>query len=137
MTTSLPDSVRAFLDAPRFAVIATINRDGTPQQSIVWYALRGDRILFNTRKGRVKDRNLRRDPRCSLCLEDDYRWLTISGRVTIDDDPAVACPDTLEIARLYLSEAEAQHEYEIQFSKEPRVNIWLPIEHVSYYGFDD
>jgi PPOX class probable F420-dependent enzyme len=137
MTQQLPDAVRSFLDAPRFAVIATINQDGTPQQSVVWYALRGDRILFNTRMGRVKDRNLRRDPRCSFCVEDEQRWVTVRGSVELDDDPAVACPDMLEITRLYKSETEAQHEYETLYARQPRVSVWLPIELLSYYGFDD
>jgi PPOX class probable F420-dependent enzyme len=136
MSASLPDAVRAFLDAPRFAVVATINADGAPQQSVVWYAVRGDRILFNTKRGRLKDRNMRRDARVSFCVEDEYRWVAIRGTVEIVDNPEVAKPDMLEITRLYLSEEESQHEYEVQYSREPRASVWLTIESVASYGFD-
>jgi len=63
----LSESVRRFLAEPRFAVLATINADGTPQQSVMWYELRDGYILMNTAAGRVKDLNVRRDPRVSVC----------------------------------------------------------------------
>ena len=84
--SELNDTLRAFLGEPRFAVTATINRDGSPQQTVVWYDLQGDRIMMNTRLGRAKERNLARDPRVSFCIEDEYRALTLKGRVELDYD---------------------------------------------------
>ena len=75
----LQDNVRAFLNERRFAVLATINADGTSQQTVIWYDLHGDEILMNTRAGRVKDANLRRDARASLCVPDGYRYVTLEG----------------------------------------------------------
>jgi predicted pyridoxine 5'-phosphate oxidase superfamily flavin-nucleotide-binding protein len=44
----IAENVRAFLEEVRFAVIATANRDGSPHQTALWYALRGDTIIMNT-----------------------------------------------------------------------------------------
>jgi len=75
MSAQLSENIRAFLQEPRFAVLATINKDGTPQLTTMWYLLEGDTIVMNTKIGRTKERNMRRDPRISVCFEDgdDYR----------------------------------------------------------------
>ena len=62
----LKDDVRAFLEEKRFGVLGTTNADGSPQQTVMWYELRGDTIVMNTKRGSRKDRNLGRDPRASL-----------------------------------------------------------------------
>src|SRR5690242_1955254 len=84
----LSEDLRRFLEEPRFAVVATINPDGMPQQTVVWYGLRGDEILMNTARGRRKERNLRRDPRLSLAVEDGYRYAAIAGIARLVDDQA-------------------------------------------------
>jgi PPOX class probable F420-dependent enzyme len=134
MTAQLSDKARAFLRELRFGVLATINRDGTPQQSTVWYELQGDEIMMNTRRGRLKDRNLRRDPRCSLCFEDGYRYLTIRGTVTLIDDPSIAQPDIERLAITYYGRMKAEERMRDQFSREERVTIHLRIKHVTEYG---
>jgi PPOX class probable F420-dependent enzyme len=135
MPAQLSDQHRRFLEEPRFAVLATINDDRTPQQSAVWYEPQGDEIMMNTRRGRVKDRNLRRDPRCSICLEDGYRYLTIRGSVTLIDDQSIAQPDIRRLATRYHGPAKAEQQMRNQFSKEERVTIRLTIENVIAYGF--
>lgn len=89
------------MDEVRYAVVATINADGTPQQTVLRYALQGDAIVMNTGWGRLKDRNLQHDPRISFCIEDAYRYLTIRGTATLDDDQAHAQADVARIARRY------------------------------------
>ena len=84
--TELSLAARAFLGEPRYATLATINHDGSPQQTAVWYDVEGDAILMNTTAGRLKYRNLLRDPRASLCVTDAYRVVTLSGWVQLDDD---------------------------------------------------
>jgi len=64
----LEESVRQFLDDRRFAVVATINADGSPQQTVLWYYVDGDEIVMNTAEGRRKPFNLRRDARFSFCV---------------------------------------------------------------------
>jgi predicted pyridoxine 5'-phosphate oxidase superfamily flavin-nucleotide-binding protein len=55
----LKPDVRAFLDEKRFAVLATVDADGSPQQSVMWYQIEEDHVMMNTASGRVKARNLR------------------------------------------------------------------------------
>ena len=68
----LSEDVRTFLEEARFAVLGTVNANGSPQQTVMWYELRGDIVMMNTLRGRKKDRNLLRDPRASLCVEDGF-----------------------------------------------------------------
>ena len=98
ISKTLSAELRAFLAERRFAVLATINADGTPQQTVVWYELQGDEIMMNTAAGRIKDKNLRRDPRISICIEDDYRFITITGRARLIEDQATAQADIERLA---------------------------------------
>jgi PPOX class probable F420-dependent enzyme len=86
---ALTDEQQAFLEAPRFAVAATISTDGLPHQTVVWYALDGDgeEVVLSTPSGSLKHRHLLRDPRLSLCVEDGFRYVTVSGRVRIEEEP--------------------------------------------------
>jgi PPOX class probable F420-dependent enzyme len=127
---SLSNALRSFLAVPRFGVLATIDPDGMPQQSVVWYELQDDEILFNTRRGRKKDRNLVRDSRCSLCVEDGYRYLTVSGPCTLIDDQSVTQPDIERLATRYDGAEKAAEQMRDQFSKEERVSVRMRIEHV-------
>lgn len=129
------EAARAFLEEPRFAVVATIQPDGLPHQTVLWYELQGDEILLNTAAGRVKDRNLRRDPRVSFCLEDGYRYLTITGAATLIDDQQVAQEDIRRLAVRYHGEAEGDAMSRELFSKQERVTIRLKIEHLIADGF--
>jgi PPOX class probable F420-dependent enzyme len=125
-----------FLSRPIFAVLATINADGTPQQTVVWYEVRGDTLVLNTAAARVKDRNLRRDPRASVCVTDDGYGVTIWGRVQLIDDQTIAQEDIRQLAIRYDGVEAAEREVREQFSKEHRVSIYLQIEHVVPQGFD-
>ena len=138
MTTTgrLEGEPRRFLEETRIAVLATINSDGTPQQSAIWYELQGTTILMNTRRGRMKDRNLRRDSHCSLCVEDGYRYVTIRGTVTLIDDQEVAQADIKRLSARYHGAQTAERQAREQFSREPRVTIRMTIDRVSVYGFD-
>ena len=126
----LSDKARAFLQEKRFAVLATINPDNTPQLSAMWYELDGDEILMNTKVGRVKERNLRRDPRVSICIEDGYNYLTLSGTAQVIDDKATAHADIKRLAPRYHNPAKAEQMMRDQFSKEQRVTIRMTIERV-------
>ena len=86
----ISDDVRAFLEQPRFAVMATINKSGTPQLTVMWYALApdDDTVILNATRGLLKERNLRRDPRMSLCVEDGLRFVTLTGNAALIEDRA-------------------------------------------------
>jgi PPOX class probable F420-dependent enzyme len=67
-----------------FAHVATLNADGSPQVTPVWVDYDGTHVLFNTAKGRVKAKNLARDPRVALSVADpdnSYRYIAIQGKV--------------------------------------------------------
>ncbi|WP_443216978.1 PPOX class F420-dependent oxidoreductase [Saccharothrix sp. ALI-22-I] len=92
--------VRARLAAPNFWHLATVNPDGSPQVTPMWVDVEGDHVMFNTSRGRVKEENLRRDPRVSLsCVapENPYDRVEIRGRVVrfVEGDEAERCMDRL------------------------------------------
>jgi PPOX class probable F420-dependent enzyme len=87
----LTEEQRTFLKAPRFAVAATVSTDGLPHQTVMWYALDGDEeLVLSTPNGSLKHRHLLRDPRLSVCVEEGFRYVTVSGRVRIEEEPEAA-----------------------------------------------
>jgi PPOX class probable F420-dependent enzyme len=128
------DSVRAFLRERRFAVVATINEDGTPHQTVMWYDLRGDTVIINTRPAAVKVKNLKRDPRIYLCLEDEYRYLNMEGRAEIDYDPARTQADIAGLAERYEGPDGRERMVRNTFSKQERVTIHITVERVDPHG---
>jgi PPOX class probable F420-dependent enzyme len=77
----LDPQVRAFLEAPRYAVLATINPDGSPHLTEMWYGVRDGELFFNTTEERFKRRNLDRDARVSLLVsgeKGDRVWRTLA-----------------------------------------------------------
>jgi PPOX class probable F420-dependent enzyme len=69
---------------PAFANLATLNVDGSPQVTPVWVDFDGTNVIINTAKGRLKAKNLEREPRVALSIadpENPYRYLGIQGRV--------------------------------------------------------
>ena len=93
MPVSLNDAVRKLLDDPNPAVLATINPDGSPQTSVVWIGRDGGDLLFSTVQGRVKHRNMVRDPRVSVSVidsADPENYVELRGRVTLSPDPGRA-----------------------------------------------
>jgi PPOX class probable F420-dependent enzyme len=131
MAVELTEKVRAFLQERRFAVLATINADHTPQLTTMWYLLEDDgTITMNTKVGRTKERNMRRDPRISICIEDGYDFITINGNVKMIDDPEIAQHDIYRLAVRYDGEENARRQMREQFSKETRVSLRLKPERV-------
>lgn len=85
-------------DGPNYATVATINADGSIQQSVVWVELKDDAVLFSTLVGRVKEKNLARDPQVSMLIidkDDPYRYATIRGTAEFNFDEAEEKIDVL------------------------------------------
>ncbi|SEF37915.1 PPOX class probable F420-dependent enzyme [Amycolatopsis pretoriensis] len=88
MTVLLTEAARAVLDGSHTAVLTTSNADGRPQSSVIFVKRDGDTVVFSTVKGRLKTRNMERDPRVSLLVSaNPGRWAEIRGSVEIADDP--------------------------------------------------
>ena len=84
MAIPLSNEIRALLDGPNFAHLATLMPDGSPQSVPVWVGREDDRVLVCTGEGSLKGKNTRRDPRVSLCIvdfHDPYREAQLRGRV--------------------------------------------------------
>jgi PPOX class probable F420-dependent enzyme len=82
----LTDELRAFLDANRVGVLATIAGDGQPRQSVVYYARDGETLLVSTESKRLKARDVERSGWASLCVlghEPPYPSAVFSGRAEI------------------------------------------------------
>jgi len=133
----LRDDVRAFLEEKRFGVLATVNSDGGPQQSVMWYEPRGDTLMMNTLRGRKKDRNLQKDARASVCVEDEYRYVTMEGTIRVVDDPAVTQADIAALARRYHGQEEGDRMAREVFGSQQRRTLLLTIERADVHGFDD
>jgi PPOX class probable F420-dependent enzyme len=134
MTTQLSDKARDYLHGKRFAVLATINKDGTPHLTTMWYLLEEDgTIMMNTRAGRVKDRHMRRDPRISICVAEGYSYITLSGKVEIIDDQVIAQRDIFRLSSRYHGLDKAKIQMQNQFSKEQRVTLRLKPDHIIEY----
>jgi PPOX class probable F420-dependent enzyme len=81
---TVPASHADILTKPAFANLATLNADGSPQVTPVWVDFDGTNLIINTARGRVKAKNLAREPRVALSIADPqnpYRYLGIQGRV--------------------------------------------------------
>ncbi|HEX4790345.1 MAG TPA: PPOX class F420-dependent oxidoreductase [Actinospica sp.] len=82
----------AFVSAgTRTAKLATVRADGRPHLAPIWFLLDGGDVVFTTDKSSVKGRNLVRDPRVSLCVDDDrppFSFVILEGRAEITEDPA-------------------------------------------------
>jgi PPOX class probable F420-dependent enzyme len=133
VTDKLDDKVREFLSERRFAVLATINGDGTPQQSTMWYELQGDRIMMNTRVGRLKERNLKRDPRISFCVEDEYHYVAMRGIAELDYDHDRSQASIKALAIRYDGQEAGERQARDNFSKQDRVTIYMTIEKVDVH----
>lgn len=80
----IPQAYRDLFSKPAFAHLVTLMPDGSPQVTPVWVDLQDGMLVVNTAKGRLKDRNMRRDPRVALEISDPanpYRYIQIRGRV--------------------------------------------------------
>ena len=89
MSISLSDATVALVDGKNYAILATINPDGSPQTSVLWVGRDGNDLLFSTVAGRVKHRNMERDPRVSVTVldsADPENYVELRGRVSMTRD---------------------------------------------------
>jgi PPOX class probable F420-dependent enzyme len=84
MATNIPDNFKDLFEKKAFAHLATLMQDGRPQVTPVWCDFDGTHIRINSAKGRVKDKNMRRNKKVALSIQDPdnpYRYLGIQGEI--------------------------------------------------------
>jgi PPOX class probable F420-dependent enzyme len=107
------EQIRAFLmDGTRTAKVAVVRKDGSPLVTPVWFLVEGDgTLVFTTGKRTVKGRALERDPRVSICVEDDrppFAFVRVDGVAELSEDPADLKRCTTRIAERYMGKERAQ-----------------------------
>jgi PPOX class probable F420-dependent enzyme len=131
MASTVPDDFKDLLQKKAFAHLATVMPDGSPQVTPVWFDVEGDLIRVNSARGRVKDRNMRRNARVALSILDPdnaYRYLGIRGRVVeVTEQGADAHIDAL--ARKYIGQ-----DYPFRQPGEVRVTYKIRPERVGSMG---
>jgi PPOX class probable F420-dependent enzyme len=85
MAAQVPDKYQDLFKKKAFANLVTLNPDGSPQVTPVWVDFDGKHVRINSALGRLKDKNIRRDPRVALSIQDPdnpYRYLEVRGKVS-------------------------------------------------------
>ena len=106
MSNVIPEGFQDLFEKKSFAHLATINPDGSPQNTPVWLEFDGTHILINSSKGRKKDRNMRTEARVALSildLDNAYRYLEVRGRV-VDITAEGGIDQINKLAKKYLGE---------------------------------
>ncbi|OEV30704.1 pyridoxamine 5-phosphate oxidase [Streptomyces nanshensis] len=84
------DEWRGFIsEGTRTGKLSTVRADGRPHVAPVWFVLDGGDLLFNTGEDTVKGRNLARDGRVSLCVDDErppFAFVVLDGRAELSRD---------------------------------------------------
>ncbi len=103
---------RGFLLAlpARTAKLAVVRADGAPHVAPVWFDLDGDDVVFMTSAETIKGKAILRDPRVSLCIDDErppFSFLTIAGTATTSTEPDELLEWATRIAGRYMGAALA------------------------------
>jgi PPOX class probable F420-dependent enzyme len=99
------------LDRARTATLATMRADGRPHAAPVWFDLDGDTFVFTTAEGTVKGRNMRRDPRVSLCIDDEvppFHFVVIEGTAELKAEDSDLLHWAIRIGGRYMGEDRAE-----------------------------
>lgn len=129
---TIPSQYLDLFQKPAFASLTTLMPDGSPQVTPVWCDWDGTQVVFNSAKGRQKDRNVRRDPRVALAVIDPdnpYRYLQVRGRV-VEITEAGADAHIDQLAKKYMG----VDQYPFRQAGEVRVIYKIDAEHTSASG---
>ncbi|WP_159672164.1 PPOX class F420-dependent oxidoreductase [Streptomyces mexicanus] len=103
---------RAFVsEGTRTGKLATVRADDSPHVAPIWFLLDGDDLVFNTGKETVKGRNLARDGRVALCVDDDrppYSFVVLHGRARLSEDLEELRHWATRIGARYMGEERAE-----------------------------
>jgi PPOX class probable F420-dependent enzyme len=126
----IDDSVIQLLTGKNFGFVATLMKDGSPQITPTWIDFDGKSILINTAEGRVKQKNVSRDPHVAISIVDQnnpYNMVTIRGKV-IEQTPTGADDHIDKLAKRYLG----VDKYPFRSQNEKRLILKVQPEKVFY-----
>lgn len=95
----------------RTAKLSTVRADGSPHVAPIWFLLDGNDVVFNTGERTVKGRNLARDGRVALCVDDDrppFGFVVLQGRARLSEDPEELRHWAARIGARYMGEDRAE-----------------------------
>ncbi|MGI9556685.1 MAG: PPOX class F420-dependent oxidoreductase [Solirubrobacterales bacterium] len=132
MTDAIPDQARHLFTEPNLGFVSTLRPDGSPHTTAIWVDLEGAAPVLNTLQGRVKHRNLQRDPRIAIAVADrdnPYESISVNGTVTeMTSEGAAEHLDRL--AQKYLSEER----YPYSEPGDVRLILRVGLERVHYFN---
>lgn len=129
MAATIPETHLDLFKKKAFGNLGTLMPDGSPQVTPVWVDYDGQYVYFNSARGRIKDRNVRRDPRVAIAIvdpENPYRYLEVRGRVAEITEKG-AGEHINKLSKKYLDQAQ----YPYAQPGEVRVLYKVAIERVS------
>ena len=132
MSAEIPQKYQDIFSKKAFANLGTLMSSGQPQVTPVWIDFDGKYVIFNSAKGRQKDRNIRRDPRVAISISDPdnpYRYLEVRGRV-VEITEKGADEHIDRMAKKYLG----QDKYPYRQPGEVRVLYKIQPEHTHTMG---
>lgn len=137
MANTLSTWAQQFLREDHVAVVSTLNKDGSPFVTMIWYLLQEDGTLIMSTPGRTqKVKNLQRDPRIAVCVGDEARSVSLYGTATISEDQNVVRQDLELLAARYIKDEAARAPALSFFLQQGRVSLHLKPTRVTEFSAD-
>ena len=131
MAIKLPQSVKKVLEDKAYGHVITFDASGKPQVTMVWVDVDGDEVVFNTAEGRLKPKNLRRDARVIVSVQDrndPQAYMVFHGKANITEAGADAHIDKL--AKRFLG----ADKYPFRRPGEKRLMVRVKVDRIGGYG---
>ena len=131
MPKALSQSVKKILEDKAYGHVITFDESGKPQVTMVWVDVDGDDVVFNTAEGRLKPKNLRRDPRVIVSVQDrndPQSYMVFHGKATVTEAGADAHIDKL--AKRFLG----ADKYPFRQPGEKRLIVRVKPDRIGGYG---
>jgi len=131
MAIALPQSVKKIVQDKAYGHVITFNADGKPQVTMVWMDVEGDEVLFNTAEGRLKPKNLRRDHRVIISVQDrsdPQSYMVFHGKASVTEAGADEHIDKL--AKRFLG----ADKYPFRRPGEKRLVVRVKVDRIGGYG---
>ncbi len=129
-TNQITEPMSKLFEGKNFAYLSTLMKDGTPQVTPIWVDIEDGNIIVNTAEGRLKQKNISRDPRIAICVVDQnnpYHMVTVRGRV-VEQTSEGADEHVDKLAKKYL----VVDKYPLRSPDEKRIIVRIKPERLLY-----